>query len=147
MAGIMEFWLHAHNMIRSARGTINQNLQPLGLSSAEGNILLHMWLHGQEMEQDRLVQELDISKPAVSRTLQSLEDKGFVVRRPDPGDRRVQRVFLTAKARAIGPQVEHAYNQIFAQATRGISPEELDTFTRLFNRMSQNLTNDPAGSR
>jgi MarR family transcriptional regulator for hemolysin len=146
MSGILDIWLHAHNMIRSARQIINHNLRPLGLSSAEGNILLHMWLHGQEMEQERLAEQLDISKPAVSRTLNSLEKKGYVSRQPAPDDRRVQRVFLTGKTLAIGPQLEHAYNQIFALAVQGISPAELEEFTRLFRRMSENFAGSQASS-
>ena len=88
MAEIRDIWLHAHNMIRSARQIVNENLRPLNLSSAEGNILLHLLTQCQEMRQEALVEQLDISKPAVSRALDSLERKGFVTRQPDPDDRR-----------------------------------------------------------
>jgi len=67
-------------MIRFARQVIYENLRPLGLSGAEGNILLHLFTQGQEMGQEQLVEQLDVSKPAVSRTLNSLEAKG--IRRP-----------------------------------------------------------------
>jgi DNA-binding MarR family transcriptional regulator len=140
MADIRDIWLHAHNMIRSARQIVNENLRPLNLSSAEGNILLHLLTQGAEMGQEQLVAQLDISKPAVSRALASLEAKGFVTRRPDPHDRRVHRVRLTAQAREIGPAVERAYNQLYALALRGISQAELETFVGLFGRMSENFT-------
>lgn len=140
MADIREFWLHAHNMIRSARQMVNENLRPLGLGSAEGNILLHLLTQGEEMGQDELVGQLDVSKPAVSRALDSLAAKGFVTRRPDADDRRAHRVRLTGRARAIGPAVERAYNQLYALAVEGISPEELDTFVGLFGRISENFS-------
>jgi MarR family transcriptional regulator, transcriptional regulator for hemolysin len=144
MAEIQDIWLHAHNMIRSARQFLNDDLRPLNLSSAEGNILLHLLMQGQEMGQERLAEQLDISMPAVSRALDSLETKGFVTRQQDLTDRRVHRVRLTGQAREIGPAVEQAYNRLYALAMRGISQEELDYFVKLFGRMSENFTSAQA---
>lgn len=140
MAEIRDIWLHAHNMIRSARQIINENLRPLNLSSAEGNILLHLLTQGQDIAQEQLVEQLDVSKPAVSRVLDSLEAKGFITWQPDPRDRRVHRVRLTSRALEIGPDVEQAYNRLYAFAMRGISQEELDAFIKIFGRISENFT-------
>ena len=140
MADIRNVWLHAHNMLRSARQIINQNLRPLGLSSAEGNILLHLLTQNEEMPQEQIGAVLDISKPAVSRALDTLEAKGLIARLADPADRRVRRVQLTARAREIGPAVEQVYNQLYTAAMEDITPEELAEFTRLFGRMAENFT-------
>ncbi|MDX1435372.1 MAG: MarR family transcriptional regulator [Anaerolineales bacterium] len=144
MAEIRDIWLHAHNMIRSARGIINSNLSPLGLSSAEGNILMHLMTQGPEMGQDQLVEQLDVSKPAISRTLNSLEAKGYVTRRRDPNDRRAHRIQMTGKALEIGPAVEQVYNQVYTLAMKGISQEEFDYFVQLFARMSENFASEQA---
>lgn len=140
MAEIIDVWLHAHNIIRSARHSLNEDLRPLNLSSAEGNILLHLLIQGREMGQEQLAEELDVSKPAISRTLDSLEAKGFVTRQPHPQDRRVRRVQLTGRAMEMGPSIERAYNRLYTVAMRGISQEELDGFVRLFSRISENFT-------
>ena len=142
MSEIKDVWLHAHNMIRSARQIINENLRPLNLSSAEGNILLHLWTQGHEMAQEQLVEQLDISKPAVSRALDSLEAKEYVTRQPDPDDKRAHRVQLTGKARAIGPAVEQVFNHIYTLAIQGISQDELDFFVKLFGRISENFARE-----
>lgn len=139
MTEIRDVWLHAHNMLRSARQILNENLRPLDLSSAEGNILLHLLTQGQVMKQDQLVEQLDISKPAVSRAIDSLETKGFVIRKQDPGDRRMHKIQLTNKAKKIGPAVETAYNQVYVVAVRDISKEELDYFIKVFGRISGNF--------
>lgn len=140
MSEIRDIWLHAHNMIRSGRQIINKNLQPLGISSAEGNILLHLFTQGQEMAQEQLVDQLDVSKPAISRALASLEAKGYVIRQRDPEDKRAHRILLTKKALEIGPTIEQAYNQVFTLALQGISQEELNYFMELFGRISENFT-------
>jgi MarR family transcriptional regulator for hemolysin len=144
MSEIRDIWLHAHNMIRSARQIINENLQPLNLSSAEGNILLHLFTQGQDMGQEQLVEQLDVSKPAVSRLLDSLETKGYVIRQPDPDDKRAHRVRLTDKALEIGPAVEQSYNHVYTLAMQGISQDEFEYFVKLFSRMSENFTSKQA---
>lgn len=144
MAEIRDIWLHAHHMIRSARQIINENLRPLNLSSAEGNILLHLLMHGQELGQEQLVEQLDVSKAAVSRALNALAAKGFVTWQQDPHDRRMHRVRLTDQARAIGPAVEQVYNQVYHLAIQGISQEEFDRFIHLFARVSQNFDREQA---
>ena len=142
MSEIRDIWLHAHNMIRSARQIINENLRPLDLSSAEGNILLHLLTQGEEMGQEQLVEQLDISKPAVSHALDSLETKGYVTRQQNPDDKRANRVRLTDKAREIGPAVEQVYNNVYQLAIQGVSRDEFDYFVKLFSRMAQNFTRD-----
>ncbi|MCL4250391.1 MAG: MarR family transcriptional regulator [Anaerolineae bacterium] len=144
MSEIRDIWLHAHNMIRSARQIINRDLYPLGLSSAEGNILLHMWTQGKEMGQEQLVDQLDISKAAVSRALDSLERKGYITREPSPEDKRAHWIQLTSTAAEIGPRIEQIYNRVFTLAVQGISHDELDFFMRLFSRISENFAREQA---
>lgn len=144
MPEIRDIWLHAHNMIRSARRIINENLRPLNLSSAEGNILLHLLTQDHDIGQEQLVEQLDISKPAVSRALDSLEGKGYVTRQRDPDDKRAHRVRLTDKAREIGPAVEQVYNHVYMLAMEGISQEEFEYFVNLFGRMSENFAREQA---
>jgi DNA-binding MarR family transcriptional regulator len=142
MPEIKAIWLHAHNIIRSARQTLNRELQPLGLTSAEGNILLHLLTQGDDMAQEQLVAQLDVSKPAVSRTLNLLEAQGYLIREPDPADRRAHLIHLTDKTRQIGPTLEQIYNHIYTLAVQGISPQELDYFINLFDRISENFARD-----
>ena len=142
MTDIMDIWLHAHNMLRSARQMINKNLRPLNLGSAEGNIMVHLWSHAEEMAQEQLVKELDISKPAVSRALDSLETKGFITRHSDPSDKRAYLIKMTNKALEIGPEIEQIYNDIYLLAVRGISKDEIEYFIALFSRISQNFDQD-----
>jgi MarR family transcriptional regulator for hemolysin len=144
MSEIREIWLHAHNMIRTARQIINENLHPLNLSSAEGNILLHLWTQGHEMGQDQLVEQLDVSKPAVSRTIDSLEKKGYIARQPNPDDKRAHQIRLTRRALEAGPAIEQIYNHIYTLAMQGISAEEFDYFVKLFERISENFAHEQA---
>jgi DNA-binding MarR family transcriptional regulator len=142
MQEIRDVWLHAHNMLRSARQIINEGLRPLGLSSAEANILLHLFTQGQELEQEQLVEQLDVSKPAVSRTLKAIETKGFIIRQRNPDDKRAYRIRLTDMALEIGPAIEQVYNHVYTLAMQGITQDELGCFLTLFGRISENLAHE-----
>lgn len=143
MPEIRDIWLHAHHVIRSGRQIINQKLQPLHLSSAEGNVLLHLLTQGQGIVQEQLVEQLDVSKPAISRTLASLEAKHYITRQRDPNDKRALRIWLTDKALESGPTIEQAYNYVFNLALQDISQDELDFFLILFRRISKNFDIEP----
>ncbi len=140
MSDIKAIWLFANNIIRTSRQMVNEGLRPLNLSSAEGNILLHLFTQNNEVRQDDIVGQLDISKPAVSRALESLEKKGYVIRSKDFIDRRASRVLLTDSARKIRPKVEHVYNEVYSIAARGVSEEEIYKFINLFSRVSENFS-------
>ena len=142
MLSMKEIWMHAHRMIRSARQIINAELKPLGLSSAQGNILLHLLMGDgdSEMSQEQLADELDIGKAAISRAIDSLEEKGFVMRKTHPSDRRAHIVGLTEKAKAIGPTIEGIYNHVFDIVRRGIPHEEYDRMVRLMAHIAGNLS-------
>jgi len=140
MSGIKDIWLYANNIINSARQMVNEELRPLGLGSAEGNILLHLLTHEDNLRQDDLVEVLEISKAAVSRALLSLEKKGFVKRKKDREDKRYSRVLLSEKAHKIGPILVQIYENIFSFAAQGIPEDEIKNFIELFRRVSESFT-------
>lgn len=140
VSSIKDIWMYAHRMIRSARQIINAELKPLNLSSAQGNILLHLLMGDSEMPQERLADELDIGKAAISRALASLEEKGYVTRKAHPFDKRARLVTLTEKATAIGSAVEGVYNHVFDIVRRGIPDEEYDRIVLLMSRIAGNLS-------
>lgn len=137
---IKDIWGYANNIIRSSRQLVNEKLKSLQLSSSEGNILLHLFTQQNEVRQEDIVEELDISKPAVSRALKSLEAKGYVERVKDSNDRRASRILLTGKALEIRPEVELVYNDVYSIAAQGVSVEEIAFFINLFSRVSDNFT-------
>lgn len=140
MSGVRDIWFYAHNIIKSARQMVNEALRPLGLSSAEGNILQHLLADENVLRQEDLVEGLEISKPAVSRALFSLEKKGFIRRERDPADKRASRVLLTQKAYEIGPKVEQVYENVFSLAARGVTEEEIQGFIALFRQISASFS-------
>lgn len=147
MSRIREVWVYANNIIHSARQMVNEQLKPLDLTSAQGNILLHLLTQPEVLRQEDIGEQLEISKPAVSKALESLETKGFVRREKDSVDKRVSRVYLTEKARALGPRIEEVYNEIFAVAAQGVDPQDIEGAVQFFALISENFSRAKANRK
>jgi MarR family transcriptional regulator for hemolysin len=71
-----------------------------GMTHARCAVLIHLAQH-EGVNQAALAQILDIRPSTLVRLLDPLEAAGFVARMPDPHDRRVRLLALTAKALPI----------------------------------------------
>ena len=140
MSSISDIWGLANNIIRSSRMILNDKLKPLGLSSAEANILLQLITVGDMVRQEDLVEQLGVSKPAVSRALDTLEQKGFVTRERDLSDKRACLVMLTAKANAAASLVKETYEEIVKVAETGLTDADTTVFLAVFQKVSNNFT-------
>lgn len=142
MASIQDIWVQAHAVLRCARRIINRELKPLGISSAEGNILLHMWVREQSMTQEQLGEELDIGKAAVSRSMNALVEKGYIQRLRHPDDKRAYQLVLTEKARIAGPKIERSYNRTYELAQEGIPSADFERIVSLLSLVADNFAKE-----
>ncbi len=64
----------------------------------------------------------------------------LVQRRPDPVDKRVQRVFLTERGRALEPVLGFLVEEVNVLACKDFTADEQAFFVRLLTRSLHNLT-------
>ena len=147
MASIKDVWGFSHNIIRAGRQLVNDGLRPLGLTSAEGNVLLHLLSEGDAVRQEDLVERLDVSKTAISRAVDALEAKGYATREKDLSDKRASLIYLTPRAAQIATPVEEVYNRVFAVAAEGIDESSIAAFSHLFAKVSANFDRARAAGR
>lgn len=69
-----------------------------------------------------MARRLDIGKAAISRTVASLENKGYVKRERRPGDSRAYNVMLRK-------QIEGAYDEVYNIALSGLDETNLTYLT------------------
>lgn len=77
-----------------------------------------------------LVYFLDVSKGLISRSLDALVKKGYVILIPDSKDRRIQRIQLTDQAQPIIHRLQEKMQQINQSIVDGISIEDLQCTQR-----------------
>lgn len=120
-----------------ARG-LQARIKPLGLSIGTFPALLVLW-EGDGLTQRALCERLDIEQPTMANTLARMERDGLIERRKDPEDGRVQRVWLTAAARALEAPATAAAEAVNALALSGLTPDErralLGTIRKVVERL------------
>ena len=83
-------------MIDQLATTRIERLLPDGLTSPQFSVLNHL-AHGREESPASLAQAFQVTKGAITNTLQRLESRGLVMVAPDPSDGRRKRVTITAE--------------------------------------------------
>jgi DNA-binding MarR family transcriptional regulator len=135
----MDFWAGANSIARLSRQIARKKLRPLGLTTNEGNVLLTIFNCYTIANQEFLTDSIDIDKATISRTVVSLESKGFIVRRISPFDRRSYELLPTRKALRRRPIIERIYHDIFLIAKHGLSPAEIRHSVKILSKISNNF--------
>lgn len=88
----------ASRIIQNGQLCIINALQEKQLGSAEANVLMFLYANGDGVKQDDIVTGVAVSKPAISRTVMSLEKKRYLIRKQSQIDKRAYLVYMTDKA-------------------------------------------------
>lgn len=103
-------------------------------------VFLAALLDREGISQDELAALVHVDKASTARGLKRLETAGYVRRKQDTGDRRINRVFLTSKAKEFEP----TFRRILAAWTdallEGFTTEERRMSFRLLERMTRNVS-------
>lgn len=109
------------------------------LNITSGLLAFLMALYRLEgISQDKLSKEIRIDKATTARALSRLEQTGYIVRQPEPSDKRAYRIFLTDKARNAEGDIRRLLRDWEFRITEGFSTEEKDMAYQLLERMAQN---------
>ncbi len=127
-------------LARRWRAVADRAVAGFGLSDATGWVLLHVGRLGDGVRQTELAGALDIQSASLVRLIDQLERSGLVERRVDAGDRRVNRVFLTAAGETTVVQIEQALGAIRQELFEGIADANLATANRMLALLDQRVT-------
>lgn len=90
---------------------------------------------GEGVSVSDIQQNLHISKPAVSQTLNSLESKHYIVRRIDPHDRRKITVTLTPEGECALAEAQCSYEKFLNSVLEHFGTENVSSLIELLNRL------------
>lgn len=136
---IRNVWLSMKGILRAARQIIAHELEPLNLSTAEGDLLFLLLTGSNQLRQEELAEQLDVGKAAVSRAVDSLEVKGYVRRERHPDDRRAYSICLTERAYAVQQEITSIYERLYQRVREGIPDEEFERVEQLLDKAAVNL--------
>ena len=98
-----------------------------------------LWNHG-EMSQQHLADQMQKDKNSVTKLVDAIERKGFVVRQQNLNDRRSNTLVLTEKANQLKPGAKQKGISILGQILEGIDEEELRAFLTTLRKLNNNMT-------
>jgi DNA-binding MarR family transcriptional regulator len=127
----------AMSILRALRQEI---ASALSLSSAEYSVLLAVWyLERQcDMTLRAIADHLHVAAAYVTAEVARLVDKGLLLKKPDPADRRAVGVELTAASRELLSRLAPMLGAINDPLLSGISLRELATVHRFFQSVISN---------
>ncbi len=110
----------------------------LGLTQAQWRALWR--LSRQEgINQATLADQLEIQPITLTRLLDKMEAQGWIERRPDPGDRRAVRLFLTPRAQPLLAELQGIGFEIVDHALKGVDPAARAALAHALDLMKTNL--------
>ena len=98
-----------------------------------------LWNQGA-MSQQQLADQMQKDKNSVTKLVDAIEKKGFVVRSQNPKDRRSNTILLTEKAELLKSGAKQNGIYILDRMLEGISEEELRNFLQTLAKLNQNMT-------
>src|SRR5947209_12117053 len=96
----LEAWRQLFVAFHTLRRRVEELLAPYGLALSQFEALARIGLKPGMVQQD-LVPQLLVTKGNVGAMLDRLESGHLIERRPDPQDRRANRLFLTRSGKAL----------------------------------------------
>jgi MarR family transcriptional regulator, transcriptional regulator for hemolysin len=128
-----------HDIARLMRKRFDARARTTGLTRAQWQVLAVLRVQ-EGVNQAALAEALDLEPITVGRLIDRMEEAGWVERRPDPADRRVHRLHITARARPMMDQFEMMADELLDEAFQGLTPRERNGLLDLLVRIRGNLT-------
>lgn len=123
---------------RAHRALAGQLMREVGLRPEQGAMMMHLWAVGA-VRQTALSREFGKDSAATTRTVQRMEQAGFVRRRPDPTDGRATLVEPTAAGDLLRPRVEQLWEQLERDVLGLVAEGDRASATALLGRLADGL--------
>lgn len=101
-----------------------------GIGTAEFDFI-HLVRHHPGITQAEVRNELRIDKGAAARRTANLEEKGYLVRKENPNDKRSQLLYATEKAERLKNSKAYLESVFYEWLLGGLSQDDSENFARI----------------
>lgn len=134
-----------NDVARLLRTAFDRRVKSLGLTRSQWWVLNHLF-RNDGTTQSELADILEIEKATLGRLLDRLEQKGWIQRQADAGDRRVKRVYLTEEVEPALKAMRAAAAELRRDALVGLSAEDQTRFVDALLAVKTNLSRPDNGA-
>jgi len=133
-----EFGFILNDVARLLRTYADYKAAQFGITRAQWAVLVRLE-RSEGLNQTELADVLDLQPITLTRLLDKLSDSGLIERRPDPGDRRAKRLFLTPAARPLLKRLAELGEETMTSSLAGIDPESIEKMVSQLALVKENL--------
>lgn len=123
---------------RLQRTVFDRRVRKLGFTRTQWLVLRRVE-EQPGVSQSELAEMLEVEKATAGRLIDKLEEFGWLERRPDAADRRINRIYLTKLGRKIHGQIGPIAEAMVEEELSGLSKKERDQLTDLLLNVKQRL--------
>jgi DNA-binding MarR family transcriptional regulator len=127
-----------HDVSRLRRSVFDEFMKPMALTRSQWWILAHL-SRNDGMIQSDLANVLDLGKAALGGLIDRLEASSFIERRSDDNDRRVKRIFLTAKGTQIIAEMRTHSHNMSERILQGLDTTSRQSLVDMLALVKRNL--------
>lgn len=110
------------------------------INHTQFQILLYLIKHeNEEVCQKDLEIETHLKKASITGSLDSLEEKGIVIRKQSEDDKRKNIILLSEKTKEAKDRIKEKFNIIEKKIEKDLTDKEIETFYRIIDKIKENL--------
>lgn len=126
------------DVARMLRTYADQRARQFGISRAQWGVLIRID-RTEGLKQSELAEILDLQPISLTRLLDRLAENGLIERRPDPNDRRANRLFLKPAARPMLEQLAGLGTDMMETVLAGIDAQANERLLHDLELVKDNL--------
>ena len=126
------------DVARMLRTYADQRARQFGISRAQWGVLVRLD-RSEGLKQTELAEILDLQPISLTRLLDRLAGNGLIERRPDPNDRRANRLYLTPAARPLLTELAKLGHNMMETVLAGLDDESNARLLGELGAMKDNL--------
>ena len=133
-----EIGVSLNDVARMLRTFADQKARQFGISRAQWIVLMRLD-RSEGLKQSELAEILDLQPISLTRLLDRLAESGLIERRPDPHDRRANRLYLTSAARPLLKQLASLGEDLMETVLQNVDAASQERLLRDLGIMKDNL--------
>ena len=129
------FWTAKHALAVASAAAFSRH----GVHEGQQFVLRCLWAE-DGLTPGEVAKRLGLATPTVTRATTRMQAAGLLRREPHPGDRRMVRLRLTSRGRALEEVIDAEMNQLTDRALATFTPAERESVIRALRDIRRNLT-------
>src|SRR3977135_814426 len=146
-SGDMNFLFAGGELQRLLRAYADRQAARYGITRAQWAVLAKVE-RNEGLKQSELAEQMEMQPITLTRLIDRLCDNGWIERRGDDTDRRVNRLYLRKAARPLLGKLSGLRSELTATALEGINPADAPRLLGQLEAIKENVRNaiqNPAG--